>query len=120
MKNFFIALLLVVGILGVHLFVRDILYLRVADMLWLFIYSIGLLNLNEREFMDKRQRLRLEKIFLHGVIFRLLPLLIYAMMLWATMINIEFDLSQMMFLMVAIIFWLRVLFAMTDSIGYDR
>ena len=42
MKKFFVALFLIVGIITVHLFVSEIIYLQIADLLWLFVYGIGL------------------------------------------------------------------------------
>ncbi len=37
MKKFFVALFLIVGIITVHLFVSEIIYLQIADLLWLFV-----------------------------------------------------------------------------------
>lgn len=45
MKKFFVALFLIVSIITVHLFVSDIIYLQIADLLWLFVYGIGLSKL---------------------------------------------------------------------------
>ena len=52
MKKFFVALFLIVGIITVHLFVSEIIYLQIADLLWLFVYGIGLSKIDEREFVD--------------------------------------------------------------------
>ena len=53
MKKFFVALFLIVGVITVHLFVSEIIYLQIADLLWLFVYGIGLSKIDEREFWEK-------------------------------------------------------------------
>ena len=93
MKKFFVALFLIVGVITVHLFVSEIIYLQIADLLWLFVYGIGLSKIDEREFVDKRNRLRLGKMFRNGILFRLVPLF-----------SVEFLFSLLMFLLVAVLF----------------
>ena len=98
MKKFFVALFLIVGIITVHLFVSEIIYLQIADLLWLFVYGIGLSKIDEREFVDRRNRLRL------GILFRLVPLIVYVGTVAATLFSVEFLFSLLMFLLVAVLF----------------
>ena len=104
MKKFFVALFLIVGVITVHLFVSEIIYLQIADLLWLFVYGIGLSKIDEREFVDKRNRLRLGKMFRNGILFRLVPLIVYAGTVAATLFSVEFLFSLLMFLLVAVLF----------------
>ncbi len=117
MKNFFVALFLIVGIITVHLFVSEIIYLQIADMLWLFVYGIGLSKIDEREFTDKRNRLRLGKIFRNGILFRLLPLVVYTGTVAATLFSVEFLFSLLMFLLVAVFFGVSLF---SDLLGCIR
>ena len=98
MKKFFVALFLIVGIITVHLFVSEIIYLQIADLLWLFVYGIGLSKIDEREFVDRRNRLRLGKMFRNGILFRLVPLIVYVGTVAATLFSV------LMFLLVAVLF----------------
>ena len=58
MKKFFVALFLIVGIITVHLFVSEIIYLQIADLLWLFVYGIGLSKIDERDTVPSAEHIR--------------------------------------------------------------